>query len=543
MMFCTPGTSCIRTFIPAISWSARAEQVKLIDFGVARIAGVEHEFRRAHRAGVAFFFEPEYAKHDAGEATAAVFSALGEQYALAALLYLLITGEYYLDFSFEKKEMLRQIAEDAPLDFTRARQRGLARSGAVARQGAEQAPGRTVCLDCRICGAAEGSSDRGCARSCRGDGEHGAGRLRRGGRNAADRCCRNSIPSAALFTAGLPAAPKVSVTFGAAGIAYALYRIACAQESAALLSLADLWGARAARDIEAEDAFYSTTIEITPEVVGRVSPYHTASGIHLVRGLIGRAMSDVVSQQAAVSEYVAAATAHGLRESRRHARAGRNHAGRVTTAGRGCGKQFRGHLRAGGVRQCNLHGALEADGRRRADAEIAADSVSRHRARVGRDPCMRRCAGASRQGWKLPPGTDGAARRPGGAGRTYRPPRALAMDHTQPSQRAGRRVYGGLVQRQRGFVHLWTLAHRMLGKPEYLALAEKAAMDAWECDGPLGNLCCGYAGQAYAMLNLYKHTGELAWLHRAQRLAQKAAEAQGAHERNGSSRAPAGEPL
>ena len=63
-----------------------------------------------------------------------------------------------------------------------------------------------------------------------------------------------------------------------------------------------------------------------------------------------------------------------------------------------------------------------------------------------------------------------------------------------------------------GFVFLWTLAHKMLGKAEYGVLAEQAGLDAWESDGQIGNLCCGYGGQAYALLNLYKHTGDQRWL-------------------------------
>jgi hypothetical protein len=74
-----------------------------------------------------------------------------------------------------------------------------------------------------------------------------------------------------------------------------------------------------------------------------------------------------------------------------------------------------------------------------------------------------------------------------------------------------------------GFVHLWTLAHQMLGKAAHGTLAEKAGFDAWESEGKIGNLCCGFAGQAYALLNLYKHTGDKEWLHRAQAQAQRAA--------------------
>lgn len=74
-----------------------------------------------------------------------------------------------------------------------------------------------------------------------------------------------------------------------------------------------------------------------------------------------------------------------------------------------------------------------------------------------------------------------------------------------------------------GFVYLWTLAHRTLRRAEYGILAEEAGFDTWESEGQIGSLCCGYAGQAYALLNLYKHTGDKAWLHRAQALAQRGA--------------------
>jgi hypothetical protein len=74
-----------------------------------------------------------------------------------------------------------------------------------------------------------------------------------------------------------------------------------------------------------------------------------------------------------------------------------------------------------------------------------------------------------------------------------------------------------------GFVHLWTLAHQMLRMEECGKLAEKVGFDTWESEGHIGNVCCGFAGQAYALLNLFKHTGDKAWLHRAQAQAQRAA--------------------
>ncbi len=74
-----------------------------------------------------------------------------------------------------------------------------------------------------------------------------------------------------------------------------------------------------------------------------------------------------------------------------------------------------------------------------------------------------------------------------------------------------------------GFVFLWTLAQRQLGDPVFHPLAEGAAWNAWEDPGGPANLCCGFAGRAYALLNLYKNGGGEEWLARARDLAERAA--------------------
>jgi len=74
-----------------------------------------------------------------------------------------------------------------------------------------------------------------------------------------------------------------------------------------------------------------------------------------------------------------------------------------------------------------------------------------------------------------------------------------------------------------GLVHLWNLAHRQFRREDYGLLARGAAWNAWQEPRNFGDLCCGAAGRAYAMLNLYRETGEGAWLERAHGLARDAA--------------------
>jgi serine/threonine-protein kinase len=74
-----------------------------------------------------------------------------------------------------------------------------------------------------------------------------------------------------------------------------------------------------------------------------------------------------------------------------------------------------------------------------------------------------------------------------------------------------------------GYVFLWTQAYERLKDEEFLLLAEQAAWNAWEePKGNIPNLCCGLAGRAYSLLNLYKLTGQQDWLRRAKRLASAA---------------------
>src|SRR5262249_1906328 len=99
--------------------------------------------------------------------------------------------------------------------------------------------------------------------------------------------------------------PKASVTYGAAGIAYALYRLACRRQDPALLALADVWCARAVSDPDNDDSYYNADIQITPEIVGSISPYHTLRGVHAVRALVSHAMCDLSSQAAALDGFIA----------------------------------------------------------------------------------------------------------------------------------------------------------------------------------------------------------------------------------------------
>jgi serine/threonine-protein kinase len=99
--------------------------------------------------------------------------------------------------------------------------------------------------------------------------------------------------------------------------------------------------------------------------------------------------------------------------------------------------------------------------------------------------------------------------------------RRPSTDRRSPSRRRSPHDYmTGWCNGSAGYVHLWTLAHAVLGVDAYLTLAERAAWNAWEDRDPLGTLCCGLVGRAYALLNLSRYADERTWLDRAAALAQ-----------------------
>jgi serine/threonine-protein kinase len=74
-----------------------------------------------------------------------------------------------------------------------------------------------------------------------------------------------------------------------------------------------------------------------------------------------------------------------------------------------------------------------------------------------------------------------------------------------------------------GLVHVWILAHRLTGEAAFARLAEATAWNAWQERWTTGTLCCGLAGQAYAVLAHANHTRSPVWLDRAHVLADLAA--------------------
>jgi serine/threonine-protein kinase len=309
-----------------------------------------------------------------------------------------------------------------------------------------------------------------------------------------------------LLAGGLPAAPRASLTYGAAGIACACYRLALTREDPELLSLADLWAARALRDIDREDSFYAPEIDITPEIVGRVSPYHTASGVHAVQALIAHALGDSASQREAVAAFLAAAREPCDNPDLTLGRSGVLLAAALVLDVLAVPEV----LALGDVLLADLWRQLDAEPPIAFNDRLPNLGIA-HGWAGYLYATLRWCrsAGVARPGnLEARLAELGEAARPWGRGLRWP---------------WGRSSMPGWCNGSAGFVHLWTLAHRELRDPAFAALAEGAAWNAWESREGGGSLCCGLGGRAYALLNLHRHGGGREWLDRARVLADRAA--------------------
>lgn len=484
-------------------------RVQLVDFGLALWEG-EGELGRPRRAGVAFYYEPEAAAAMRSGARMPPPTRAGEQHAVAALVYQLLTGSHYRDFSLEKGEMLRQIAEEPPLPFAeRGAEPWPEVEAALARALGKEPPARFPGIG-DLLAALPAAAPPPRPRP-------------RAGVPPAEALLARVIsrvgPGGDLFREGLPEPPRITVSYGAAGIACGLHRIALARDDAELLALADLWALRAARGRGDEGDVYSTSMEITPETVGRSSIHHSATGVHCVRALIAWALGFPAERRQSLQAFLEA-----IREPCPEP---------DLTLGRS------GFLLAGSLLLDTLaEGAPEAGPLIERGERILRDlwreldgmpplSAAGNEASLGMAhgwagflyAALRWCRSAgSPQPERLEERLAelAACARPWGRGFRWRWGRGR-------EGRWGISSMAGWCNGSAGFVYLWTLAHRMSGEPLHRQLAEGAAWNAWEAPDANGSLCCGLAGRAYALLHLHKHGGGEEWLARARELAGRAA--------------------
>jgi serine/threonine-protein kinase len=465
----------------------------------------------AQRRGVDFFLDPETADAHLTGRTGSPPTAAGEQYSVAALTYLVLTGAHTHTFSLQPEHMLRQLRDEPPLPFNTLNLPGTERAlrRALSKDPARRHPSVAHLLRSLRTAAV---SDRTAASSVAS-----ARRQPEPCRKLLDNVLARMAVPGPLFDGGL-APPTASAMHGGAGLAYALLRIAQRRGDEQTLALADLWSVQATHSSDQEAAFVHRELNIIPQVFGKNSFYHYVSGVHCVQALVAQARGDEWSRDVALDAF-------------------------LRTAGALCPELDVAFGRSGLLLGCAIlleacsgtsrEPALRSLGTKLRDSvwsELAgaAPIADGHRLRTlgaahgwsGYLFAVLRWAQASAS-----PSPEGLADRLDQLGALARPSgRGLLWPFEARGPRSDTLMGASWCNGGAGHVHLWQLAHTLTGEPRYEQWAQGAVWSAYEA--PLnapGDLCCGLAGRSYALLRHYAKVGDPIWLARARKLANHAA--------------------
>lgn len=483
--------------------------VRLIDFGLASPRDAAPEVLMG-RPGVPFYYEPEHARSVRDGRGPLPVSAMGEQFAVCVLLYFLVCGAHYTDFDLYRDTLFDRIADAAPQPF--------------ATRGVEPWPDLE---DVLFRGLASRPEDRFSSMEALAEalGELAtppfskpASKIK--SRDAVDMLLRNAALDGPWWTDGLGTPPTATIKFGAAGIAFALHRIAGLRGDGEMLALADIWSQRAERDIATEAGSNNPEYDIDPAKVGSTTPFHTASGVAAVQAYIAKARGDGAALGRALDRFVA--LSHPEEPER------------DLTLGR-CGSLLHCALLWDVVNEWGTVAgppppgleALDALGQRLdedlwQDLQGLPDLQSQVHENLGMAHGWGGYLYAALQ-WR---------RATGNSVHAPLADRLEQLARVGYPQGHGRRwgwrrgdgwtSGAGWCNGSAGFVFLWTLAARLTGESTYRDLAVDAAWTAWESTGGVSSLCCGLTGQSYALLNLAKHSGDSVWVERARHLASRA---------------------
>jgi serine/threonine-protein kinase len=500
--------------------------VTVIDFGLATL-GDEHG---VPRGGVDFFMEPESAAAQQAGRGASALTAASEQYGLGAMLYRLLTGGYTHSFSLEPDEMRRQLLEEAPLSFASHDAGDLPAVEAVLRRALSKDPVDRFAETADLLEAYRAAVRDDLVRtqiqdeSATGGGSRPVPRHDAGPHSSdlflADVLERLS-PVGPLLSSPLEA-PRASVNLGAAGIAHGILRIAMARDDERLLALADLWSMKALSTLGSDEAFVNAALEITPEDFGTTGIHHSATGVFLTEALIANARGDAGDRSMAIQGMLSAMGDGGPARDVSFGRSGILLGLSMLIDALPDDATERSELVELGDRLAtNLWIELSAMGElhARADGDRDDDTVAYLGAAHGWSGFLHaQLRWAESSGSAAPPlaaRLDELAR--------FGVPRARGM--VWPRE-VGPPDDGSLAATwcngAAGMVFLWTAAARAFGDDRYMVLAERAAWTAYESHPAPGDLCCGLAGRAYALLNLHRAGGDRLWLARARDLTGQA---------------------
>ncbi len=510
-------------------------RVTLIDFGVARVTTGAGAIE-VPLGGVAFYYSPELAGAALAGRQLLPPDELSEQYAVACLLYLVFTGQHYLDFSFDERIALQQIRDEPVQPFSALGaaswpQLEAVLSVALAKQPAQRYPSMAAFAAALRAVEDPPPAAKQATENAGGECPPNAPTAGSTGLDALDALLSailaELLPGPLLARRIIPELGSCSVYGGVSGIAYVLYRIACIRDDPRILATAWQWSAWADHHQAETHAYFNREEDIVEASVGVASIPHSAVGTAYVHALIALAAGRYEAADRAIARFVELAETRSCRfEDVFLGRAGQLVASAVlldalkpVSADIGAqallrlGQRFHDDLRSLLARQPSVDGSRQIDYLGMAHGwagllyalmlwEAAAGMPTGEAIRHRLDE-LAACA------------------RPGPAG-----VRLLIHNETAGIDAADDYM-AGWCNGAAGQILTWLLAERRLGDPQYGQLARRLALQAIADTSrdTTPTLCCGKNGLAYALLALHGASGETRWLDAARTIATAAAAA------------------
>jgi serine/threonine protein kinase len=475
------------------------DKLTVIDFGLAALV---EGTGNGHRGGIGFYFEPEYAKARLQNEKPPKVTSFSEQYSLAVVVFQVLTGQMYLPFSMEREEAYRQIAGHAPRTFASLSLEAFPQLEKVLEKALSKHP-----------------SDR------YSNLKVFATELQTVKQGLESRIPDDSLEDLKSFLAkqiaimqdrgngfDVKQAPRASVNLGLAGYAYGVNRIAINLRRADLAELADQIAERASNERDSEGAFWNEESGMTEDLLTRQSVLNAQPGLDAVRAIIANSRGDSTSFLTSLRDFMS--NTNAVQNKKLDFAFG-------TSGSLVIGSNLLGLLKQ--------HSYLESSFLHDFLATLYEDVDSKLKDMT--------------QGWRpdfKSSGVLGAAHGWGGyfysvlrwldasdskptpelivalkAFGTQSVPIGRGLNWARNTKSTKPEYLGSWCNGASGLVSLWLLAHRLTGDDQFFAYAVGASWASWESRDSGSDLCCGSSGRAYALLSMYRASGDVAWYERA----------------------------
>ncbi len=485
---------------------AHNNNVKVIDFGLSHTE-FSTEDVVSDRGGIGFYFEPEYAKAWLTKQKAPPTSIKSEQYSIAALLFFLFTGKHYINFSYENNASYKQIAYEEPISFSDAGVLGCDSIEKIFRKALSKDPAD------RYNNIEEFLNELSKVKITPAtvyNITNTEGKL-------LNKVIGRLSFDGQIIENGLSTSPANSVNYGAAGIAYFLYRTSCLFGDARLLSASHVWAQHALKDTDNEKAFHNPAIEITRNTVEPAALYHSITGVHCVNALVSNAIGLTSAVNKSIDNFIESGSVKfnnlDLATGKTGLLVGCSLMLENFNNNQYIKKEklisFGNEIMSGVWNELDLFAPVEED------KKIGYLGVAHGWAGILYATIM----WCRVSGQQAPGNLEERINQLAACGVHNKNMVSWKRKMDEPV------IWNGWCHGISGHIHLWTLAGNYFHEQKFKDLALLCGNFLLSTnDNTISSLCCGSAGQAYALLNLYRYSGEKRFLSSASRFYKQAIE-------------------